>query len=212
MYCPLNYSQMLGKESDRDGRLERAARSRKLLIEAYLEVAREKQRIPTTAEVAHRARCSQRLIFERFGTLGGLGLAAFDHILQSRERTVPDGDVLSAGRKARIRYQVGVRALRCETWLPVWRLVASVQGGPSPLTERIEKVRALTRVRLELMYRPELDSLSAAARTRALIALEALTDWACWGRMREHHGLSFEQACDVWIEAIDRLPPPTPDA
>src|SRR5215475_13951068 len=126
---------MLGKESDvlRDGRLERAARTRKLLIEAYLEVAREKQRIPTTAEVAHRARCSQRLIFERFGTLGGLGLAAFDHILQSRERTVPDGDVLSAGREARIRYQVGVRALRCETWLPVWRLVASVQGTPSPL-------------------------------------------------------------------------------
>src|SRR5262245_44182870 len=44
-YCPLNYSQMLGKESDvlRDGRQERAARTRKLLIEAYLEVAREKQ-------------------------------------------------------------------------------------------------------------------------------------------------------------------------
>jgi hypothetical protein len=30
--------------------------------------------------------------------------------------------------------------------------------------------------------------------------------------MREHHGLSFEQAGDVWIEAIDRLLPPTPGA
>jgi hypothetical protein len=28
--------------------------------------------------------------------------------------------------------------------------------------------------------------------------------------MREHHGLSFDQACTAWIEAIERLLPPTP--
>jgi hypothetical protein len=28
--------------------------------------------------------------------------------------------------------------------------------------------------------------------------------------MREHYGLSFDQACDAWIEAIERLLPPTP--
>ena len=31
-----------------------------------------------------------------------------------------------------------------------------------------------------------------------------------WARMREHYGLSFEEACDVWIRAIDRMLPPTP--
>jgi AcrR family transcriptional regulator len=195
-----------------DGRLERSARSRKALIEAYLDLARDKKRVPTTVEVAQRAGCSQRLIFERFGTLGGLGLAAFDHILQNRERTEPDDDVLNADRQARIRYQVTVRAHRCETWLPIWRLVVSVQGNPSALAERIEKVRELTRARLQLVYRPELDSLSEPARTGTLIALEALTDWTCWGRMREHYGLSAEQAANVWIETIDRLLPPTPGA
>ena len=204
---------MRGKMSDvlPDGRLERSARSRKVLIEAYVDLAREKKRFPTAVEVAQRAGCSQRLIFERFGTLGSLGLAAFDHMLQSRERTVPDDDVLGADRRARIRYQVGARARRCETWLPVWRLVVSVQGTPFPLAERIEKVRELTRARLERVYRPELEPLSAMARSSALIALEALTDWACWGRMREHYGLSFDEACDVWIDAIDRLLPPTPE-
>jgi hypothetical protein len=120
--------------------------------------------------------------------------------------------VLNAGRQARIRYQVGVRALRCETWLPVWRLVASVQGAPSALEERIERVRSLTRARLELMYQPELGTLAEPSRKSILIALEALTDWACWGRMREHYGLSFEQASQVWVEAVDRLLPPTPAA
>jgi hypothetical protein len=28
--------------------------------------------------------------------------------------------------------------------------------------------------------------------------------------MREMHGLSFEEACTVWIKAIDRMLPPTP--
>src|SRR5262249_24037712 len=138
---------MVGKDGVAlpDGRLERSARTRKALIDAYLDLAREKRRIPTTVEVAQRVGCSQRLIFERFGSLGQLGLAAFAHILQSRDRTVPDGEVLNADRQTRIRYQVGVRALRCETWLPVWRLVASVQDASHPLEERIEKVRALTR-------------------------------------------------------------------
>ena len=202
---------MVGKEGVAlpDGRLERSARTRKALIEAYLDLAREKKRIPTTVEVAQRAGCSQRLIFERFGSLGQLGLAAFDNILQSRERTVPDDAVLNAGRQARIRYQVGVRALRCETWLPVWRLVGSVQGAPTALEERIERVRSLTRARLELMYQPELGTLAEPSRKSILIALEALTDWACWGRMREHYGMSFEQASQVWIETVDRLLPPT---
>jgi hypothetical protein len=28
--------------------------------------------------------------------------------------------------------------------------------------------------------------------------------------MREQHRLSFDEACEVWIHAIDRLLPPTP--
>jgi AcrR family transcriptional regulator len=192
-----------------DGRLERAVRTRKLLIEAYVGLAAEKKRMPTTVEVASRAGVSQRSLFERFGSLGALGLAAFDYILEHRTST-PVGDVVKADRQTRIRFQIGVRARNCETWLPVWRLVVRAQGTSQALEERVEKVRALTRGRLELMYRPELDTLAEPSRNVMLIALEALTDWTCWGRMREHYGLSFDQACEAWIEAIDRLLPATP--
>jgi len=192
-----------------DGRRERTVRTRKLLIEAYLGVASEKKRIPTSVEVAARAGVSQRSVFERFGSLGALGLAAFDYILEHRSST-PTGDLVKADRQTRIRFQISVRARSCETWLPVWRLVVRAQGTSQALEERVEKVRALTRDRLELMYRPELDTLAEPARNAVLIALEALTDWTCWGRMREHYGLSYDHACNAWIEAIDRLLPPTP--
>jgi hypothetical protein len=43
-----------------DGRRERTFRTRKLLIEAYINVAGEKKRIPKTGEVALRAGVSQR--------------------------------------------------------------------------------------------------------------------------------------------------------
>jgi hypothetical protein len=45
-----------------------------------------------------------------------------------------------------------------------------------------------------------------------LVALEAITDIDSWARMRELHGLTFEEACVIWIRAIDRMLPPTPPA
>jgi hypothetical protein len=64
--------------------------------------------------------------------------------------------------------------------------------------------------RLWLMYRPELETLPEPERSHLLIALEALTDFEAWGRMRERHDLSIETACEVWALAIDRILPPTP--
>src|SRR5262249_29261971 len=87
-----------------DGRVGRTQRTRKALIDAYIEIARETKRIPTTLEVAKRARCSLRTVFERFGSLGGLGLAVFDSILAGRTLT-PLGDEVNADRQTRIRYQ-----------------------------------------------------------------------------------------------------------
>jgi len=45
-----------------------------------------------------------------------------------------------------------------------------------------------------------------------VIDKQALTDMESWARMREMHGLSFEEACTVWVNAIDRMLPPTPSA
>jgi hypothetical protein len=64
--------------------------------------------------------------------------------------------------------------------------------------------------RLALMYRPGLATLDDRARKHALIALEAITDFESWARMRELYGLSIEQGCALWIRVIDRILPPAP--
>ena len=60
------------------------------------------------------------------------------------------------------------------------------------------------------MYRPELSVLSPIERRNLLIALEAVTDIESWARMRDMYGLSFGEACSLWIRVIDRMLPITP--
>jgi hypothetical protein len=112
----------------------------------------------------------------------------------------------------RLRSHVETRAQTCERWLPVWRVVVANQGKLDELGDRIRFIRQAIVKRMELMYRPELGMLPTEERRDLLIALESLIDFESWGRMRELHGLSFDEACSVWIRMIDRMLPPTPPA
>ncbi len=192
-----------------DGRRQRTLRTRQAIIEAYLSLLRESPQIPTGAQIAKRAGCSLRLIFERFADLDQLGLAAIDHVIGLGLST-PVGDRAEGDRLSRLRFQVETRARICEMWLPLWRVLARHQDQGDSVKARIQMVREAVLARLRLMYRPELSVLSETERAHLLMALEALTDFEAWGRMRGHYGLSFQAACDVWINMIDRLLPPTP--
>jgi AcrR family transcriptional regulator len=192
-----------------DGRRQRSERTRQTIVEAYLALLRDNPQIPTAAQIAERAGYSVRSIFERFPDLLALRIAATDHAFAlGNAQAMPrkaDGD-----RPTRLRSQVETRAHTCEHWLPLWRALNANQGESGELKMRIRLARDLIMKRLELMYEPELATLSQTERKHTLIALEALTDFESWGRMRELYGLSFEQACNLWIGAIDRLLPPTP--
>ena len=189
-----------------DGRRLRSERTRQLIIEAYLALLREDPQVPTSARIAERAGYSVRSIFERFPDLMSLRIAATDYGLSLATVQAPMRGV-DADRPSRIRSQVQTRAQTCETWLPLWRALNANQGESAELKSRIRLARAAIAQRLQLMYRPELAALDETERKHTLIALEALTDFESWARMREQHGLSVEQACNVWIRAIDRLLP-----
>lgn len=192
-----------------DGRRLRSERTRQSIMEAYIELLREKPEVPTAAQIAARAGISTRSVFERFVDLQGLSLATVDYAFavgeaQAVARNV-DGD-----RAARIRSHVETRARTCEHWLPVWRVVIANLGRLEQLRDRVRFIRQVIVKRMELMYRPELDALSAMERRDLLIALDALIDFESWGRMREVHDLSFDEACSLWMRMIDRMLPPTP--
>ncbi len=200
-----------GSSTRIDGRRLRSERTKQTIVEAYLALLRENPRIPTANQIAERAGYSVRSIFERFPDLHALRVAATDHaFVAGNAQAVPrhvDGD-----RQTRLRSQVETRAQTCVQWLPLWRALNANQGDSAELKLRIRVARDMIRGRLELMYRPELSTLPEPARKQTVIALELLTDFESWGRMREFYGLSVEEACSAWIHAIDRLLPPTPAA
>ena len=192
-----------------DGRRLRSERTKQSIMEAYIELLRERPEIPTAAQIAARAGISTRSIFERFVDLQGLSLATADHAFALGEAQAVARDV-DGDRPTRLRSHVETRARTCERWLPVWRVVVANQGKLGELRDRVRFIRQAIVKRMELMYRPELAALSAEERRDLLIALESLIDFESWGRMREEHGLSFDEACSVWVRMIDRMLPPTP--
>ena len=189
-----------------DGRRLRSERTRQFIIDAYLALLSESARPPTALQIAERAGYSVRSIFERFPDLLALSLAAADHafVQANTEAAVRNTD---ADRATRIRTQVETRATVCERWLPLWRTLNANQHQSEALRQRIGAVRTAMWQRLEIMYQPELVSMAEPGRMRILVALEAITDFESWARMRGLYGLSFDQACTVWTRAIDRLLP-----
>ncbi len=192
-----------------DGRRQRSKRTRQFIIEAYLALLSESPKVPTGAQIAERAGYSVRSLFERFPDLLALSLAAADFAFQQANAQAVIRNI-GADRPTRIRTQVETRAYTCERWLPLWRALHVNQHYSPELKERIRIMREAVVRRLELMYRPELSTLGEWDRRRILIALEALTDFESWAHMRGRHELAFDDACAVWIRAIDGLLPPTP--
>ncbi|MBS0523553.1 MAG: TetR/AcrR family transcriptional regulator [Proteobacteria bacterium] len=199
-----------GREPPRiDGRRLRSERTRRLIIEAYIALVRETGHMPTAAQIAERAGYSVRSIFERFPDLTALRVAVTDYSIAEARASGALRD-LDADRLTRIKSQVTQRGRGCERWLPLWRVLSSDLSESPDLQQRIGMIRQLIVMRIEMMFRPELSSVSDAVRKKTMLALEALLDFESWARMRELYGLSFEEACAVWVKAIDRLLPQTP--
>lgn len=194
-----------------DGRRLRSERTKQLIIEAYLAIIREnpQEPIPTAAAIAERAGYSVRSVFERFPDLNALRVAAADYGLAHAAALAPARNV-DGDRPTRIKSQVETRAGTCERGIALWRSLLFTNDDDHAMKLRIRFARERTIDRLKLMYRPELSTLSEVECRNLLIALEALTDMESWARMRDMYGLSFAEACAVWIRAIDRMLPSTP--
>jgi AcrR family transcriptional regulator len=187
----------------------RSARTKQLIIEAYLTLLRESPQIPTAAVIAEKAGYSVRSVFERFPDLHALRVAATDYAFtQGTAQAV--AREFSGDRETRIKSHVETRSWICEQWLPLWRALNANQGDSNELKSRIALIRQAILKRIELMYEPELSTLNAADRQYTMIAIESLVDFESWARMRDFSSLSIEESREVWITAINRLLPPTP--
>src|SRR5258708_37462232 len=129
------------KHRQNDGRLRRSERTRQALIKAYLDLLREKQQPPTAPEIARRAGCSIRSVFQHFSGLLTLSLAAADYAFEQAlaQAAVPN---LDANLHVRLKSQVETRAAICERWLPLWRALLRFQRKREPPGFRIKPIPA----------------------------------------------------------------------
>lgn len=192
-----------------DGRRLRSERTRRLIVEAYMALVRETAQMPTAVQIAERAGYSVRSIFERFPDLTALRVAVTDYAIAEARGHAALRD-LDTPRATRVKSQVEQRARTCERWLPLWRVFSADASHSADLNQRIRVIRQLIIMRMEMMFEPELSAMGESDRRKIVLALEALTTFESWARMRELYGLSVDEAGAVWERAIDRLLPATP--
>ena len=176
-----------------DGRRLRSERTRRLIIEAYMALVRETSQMPTAVQIAERAGYSVRSIFERFPDLTALRVAVTDYaIAEARAnaraarspRRPPDAHPSQVDQRGTAA-SAGCRCGAC----------CRPNPPTSPdLHQRIPMIRQLIVMRMEMMFRPELSTVSDDVRKKTMLALEAMLDFESWARMRELYGLSFDQA------------------
>lgn len=192
-----------------DGRRMRSERTRQIVIEAYLDLLRSELRMPTASQIAAKAGISVRSIFERFSDLNALSLATADHAIVQAQAESAARDV-DGDRPTRIRSHVLIRALACEKWLPLWRVILNTQQDVPDLRTRVVLTRYANIERMRLMYGPELSTLVDAEREPLLKAMATLVSFESWDQLRSCYGLSMDDAQAVWRAAIDRMLPATP--
>lgn len=193
-----------------DGRRLRTERTRQRLVEAYLGLAFEHApRVPTSAEIAERASCSVRSVFERFPDLHKLQVAAASHALDRVVALAPPPQH-DAEQNTRIESHVEMRAHFCEIWGRLWQGVLVNRADSDELRQKISRFQELRLSRLEVAFGQELATLPNVERRRTLLALGLVTDASSWNYMREFLGLSIDEARAVWVGAIQRLLPSPP--
>ncbi|MFO1159524.1 MAG: TetR/AcrR family transcriptional regulator [Reyranellaceae bacterium] len=188
-----------------DGRFLRTERTRQRIIEAVLALLQQ-GKDPTANEIADHAGCSVRSVFERFHDMVALRTAAADYALAEVITTAPTS-ADQTDRPGRVGSHIALHAGTCEQIMALWRTLLVHQDESEHLRQRIVEARASAQVRTELAFAPELESLPPERRHERLMVIESLLDFDQWLLMREHHGLSFDESCEVWIAAVDRLLP-----
>ena len=126
--------------------------------------------------------------------------------MQSPKATPSQSPEKSNGdRSTRIRSHVETRALACEKWLPLWKVI--VNQDQVELRQRVALARFANIERMKLMYGPELSQLDETMRSDLLIALATLVSFESWDQLRNCYNLSADAAQALWRSVIDRMLP-----
>jgi TetR/AcrR family transcriptional regulator, regulator of autoinduction and epiphytic fitness len=187
-----------------DGRAARAQRSRIAAATAVLDLIEEGTVEPTAAQIAARAKISERLVFHHFKDLEALYATAAE--LQM-SRVMPLIRVIDPALpfERRLSEFVAWRAQVFEKISPARR--ATLRREPfSPVMAKglARSHQAMRTLALEA-FSTELARLPAVQSRDISRALSAVTSWEHWECLRRREGLSISAASKVVARTIDAL-------
>jgi len=185
-----------------DGRRRRGDRTRQRLFEAAGELMRERDEMPTVAQIAQHAGVVPRTLYQHFPDSAALYGATFDHFLTEANASLPDLSP-SGSLGDRIHGFVQRRAQICEARLPLWRVGLRFARHDTTYRTRIENAVDALRIRMRILYEPEFAPLSPENQSLLIDAITTITDHEGWAHLRWICGYDFEKSCAVWRFAIE---------
>lgn len=191
-----------------DGRHARSERSRQAMADALLDLLREGNLRPSSAQIAERAGVTQRTLFNQFGDMDSLIAAVVANQTARVVNLLPEaGDGTLEERVT--NYGAGLARLLEETMHVRW----AVLSNPSTDWPGAAAVRLACDFMRDLLaeaFAPELDGLDKDDRAELLNILEIATDPLVWRLRRGQQGLSVTEArATVERTMLAVLRPPT---
>src|SRR5438105_869686 len=172
-----------------DGRVQRGTRNREAIIDALLACYEAGDLRPSVPAVAARAGVSVRSVHNHFEDVEALRAEVAQ---RQWERYAP-----LVGEVATINELVVNRVIFFEAVTPV-RRAALLSVHDSPTIAR-------NLARLDRLLRRQLDAVFPGADSDVLDALELLTSWDAWNRLRTAQGCSVARARRILERTIRTL-------
>ena len=182
-----------------DGRVRRSERSTAAIVQALFELIGEGVAAPTADEVAERASVGIRTVFRHFKDMDTL-YGALDVLLYERFEPVFAAPVPEGSIEERIDELVARRSKGYEAIAPYKRAANIKRARSEFLQERHEAV--VSRMSKDLRrWFPELEHVDAPT----VHALELVTSFEAWDRLRTDQRLGKQRAADAMKQAMTAL-------
>lgn len=169
------------------------------MVDAILDLLVEGETRPTAQQVSGRSGVSMRTIFRLFDDMTSLHQAAIE---RQAERVLalmvplPDTGPLAT----RVEAVVASRARVFEAISPVRRAAVRLAATSPTIATEVGRAAELFRVQVAEALRRELDRDPGA-----LDAVDLVTSWEAWERLRTIQGLTVRQASEVVRRTLTAL-------
>lgn len=191
--------------STRDSLVFRDERSREAIVDAMLGLYHRGVPDPTALQIADQAGVSLRSVYFHFADVESLALEAV-----SRQRTQIEPLLVPPVTTGSLDDRIGdLVERRCELFevvSPVRRAALLLRHRSPTIDENLVVLTRVLRDQVSATFAPELDEESGrAGRCTLLDALDLVTSWEAWERLRTTQSLTRDRARAVLQRSLRAL-------